>query len=421
MKILWFSPVPLPAVCRKLDLTPFYGGWWIWSMLRVLAGRHNLELAVACPNRDCSARFSFVDDGITYYVFPDPGLFPQARGILRKISDQIECLVGRICNPRSLAEAVAVVNDFHPDLVHVFGSEHYIGLIASLIDPPLVIWIQGILNVYRNSHFGGMGCLERLRYPRIMWDYYRTSVKSEREREIFRRCRYFMGRTGWDEAHQFRLQPKGHYYRVQECLRPEFSKVMPWQLEEAAGQTVYTTTSSTLLKGTEVLIKAISLLRPAYPEIRLKIAGSMNRKDPVVRRMFKLVQELDLADQVMFLGQLDSSRIVNELKHARVFVLPSYIENSSNSLAEAQLVGTPVVASFVGGVPDMVVDGETGILYQAGDQCMLARQIERVFLDDALSMHLSRQARQGALKRHAPEDIVNDMLRSYEEILNSCN
>lgn len=388
-------------------------------MLHELSGHSDVEISVAWAHRGCNALRSFTEGGFKYYVFPEPGRFVRGGGVLRKFNDQVEHIFRSSFNRRAVAESVAVVEEYGPDLVQVFGTEHQIGLIAPFIQPPLVVWIQGILDVYRHSYFGGMGCWERMIHPKMLWDFYRMTVNARREREIFRRCQYFMGRTGWDATHQSRLQPQGHYFRVQECIRPEFRETAPWQIEEARVPTIYTTTSANLWKGTEILIRAIKLLSPSCPDIRLRVAGALHGRDPVARRLFAIVRRLKLKEKVEFLGQLDSAQIVDELKKARVFVLPSFIENSPNSLAEAQLVGTPSVASFAGGVADMIINGETGLLYPAGDAAALARQIECILTDDELAVRLSVNSRRASQKRHAPAAITDDLLKAYAEILKS--
>jgi glycosyltransferase involved in cell wall biosynthesis len=388
-------------------------------LLRELARHKHLEMAVAWASPDCKARRSFTADGVQYYVYPEPGRFVRGGGVLRKATEQLDYLLGPVRNRRAVAEAVAVVDDYGPDLVHAFGTEFSYGLIAPLIRPPLVVWIQGLLDVYRHHYFGTMRCLERLRYPRLLWDHHRMAAKAEREREVFRRCRYFAGRTGWDAAHQARLQPQGHYYPVQECLRPEFYAAAPWRREQTQGLTVYTTTSGTLWKATDVLVRAVDLLRARYPDIRLKVAGVLESRNPVARRLFRLVEEVGLCGRVEFLGQLDSAKIVLELRQARVFVLPSFIENISNSLVEAQLVGTPVVAAFAGGMTDTVTDGETGLFFQAGESTSLAWQISRVLAGDDLAGRLSSRERDVAHTRHSPVRIVDALLETYNDILNS--
>jgi glycosyltransferase involved in cell wall biosynthesis len=282
-----------------------------------------------------------------------------------------------------------------------------------------VIWIQGILDVVRHHFFGNMSCLERLRNPRLLWNYHRMTVDAAREREVFRRCRYFIGRTSWDAAQQARLQPQGDYYLVQECIRPEFSAATPWNRGEVKGTTIYTTTSTSLYKGTDVLVHAIGLLRSRFPDIHLRVAGFMGSTNPVARRLRRLVCELELSNHVEFVGQLDGAQIVRELRQARVFVLPSFIENNPNSLAEAQLVGTPVVAAFAGGIPDMMMDGEMGLGFQPGDSATLAWQIARLLTDDPLAARLARRARAIAHDRHSPGRIVESLLRAYDGIVQS--
>ena len=99
-----------------------------------------------------------------------------------------------------------------------------------------------------------------------------------------------------------------------------------------------------------------------------------------------------------------------------MFVCPSSIENSPNSLGEAQLVGCPVVASYVGGVPDMVEDNVTGLLYRFEETEMLAAAICRVFADDELAKRLSENGSVAAHKRH--DGIVNAtrMIEIYNTI-----
>jgi glycosyltransferase involved in cell wall biosynthesis len=419
MKVLWFSPIPLPSVCKEMGLQPFFGGWWIWSLLQGLAGRSDVELAVAWASRSCAARRSFAADGIRYYILPEPGRFARGSGCWRRIDDESAYIVRFGRHRRALAESVSVVEDFGPDLVHVFGSEHYHGLVASRIRPPLVLWIQGILDVYRHHFFGSMCCGERLAQPRMLCSYWRMVVNAAREREIFRRCHFFVGRTKWDAAHQVRLQPKGHYYAIQDCIRPEFLAAPLWQRRQARDHVVYTTTSASLLKGTDVLVRAIALMRRSFPNVRLRIAGTMTAPDPVALRLRRLVSDLGLSTQVEFLGHLDGPQIIRELQQAQVFVLPSFIENNPNSLAEAQIVGTPVVAAYAGGVPDMVTDGETGLLFQAGDSATLAHEVARVLADDSLATRLGSQASRVARARHSPITIVNDLLKAYENILES--
>ncbi|KPJ97214.1 MAG: hypothetical protein AMJ60_12295, partial [Desulfobacterales bacterium SG8_35] len=99
----------------------------------------------------------------------------------------------------------------------------------------------------------------------------------------------------------------------------------------------------------------------------------------------------------------------------------SYIDNSPNSVAEAQIVGMPVIASYTGGVPSMVKDGETGLLFPTGDVPLLVSRIKSIFKDDALANKLGENALQTARKRHDPDRIVRDQLAAYKNIIIDAN
>jgi glycosyltransferase involved in cell wall biosynthesis len=120
---------------------------------------------------------------------------------------------------------------------------------------------------------------------------------------------------------------------------------------------------------------------------------------------------------VVALPDLDAKSMAEELSRAHVFVLPSFIENSPNSLAEAMLVGTPSVVSFVGGVPSMVTDEVEALTFPAGDEAVLAEQIRRVFPDEALADELSLRARATAHRRHLPAKIAREMLEIYRSVI----
>ena len=88
---------------------------------------------------------------------------------------------------------------------------------------------------------------------------------------------------------------------------------------------------------------------------------------------------------------------------ADVFVLPSLSEGSPNALLEAMACGLPIVATRVGGVPEIAVDGETALLVPPEDPVALARAIDRLLRDRALAARLGSAARATVLTRYTPE------------------
>jgi glycosyltransferase involved in cell wall biosynthesis len=126
---------------------------------------------------------------------------------------------------------------------------------------------------------------------------------------------------------------------------------------------------------------------------------------------------LGLEAHVVPLGELDAEAVVAQLTQAHVFAFPSFADNSPNSLAEAMLVGVPIVASFAGGIPSMVKDGETALCFPMGDEVMLAECMRMIFSDADLAASLGRKAREVARQRHDPKRIAQRMLEIYRAAL----
>src|SRR5690606_18797557 len=111
-----------------------------------------------------------------------------------------------------------------------------------------------------------------------------------------------------------------------------------------------------------------------------------------------------------------AEEMVKEYLNCHVFICPSSIENSPNSLGEAQLLGVPCIASYVGGVPDMVEQEKTGLLYRFEEVEMLAQSIKRIFTDDSLAQKLSENGMVAASKRHDRHANMNQLLKIYRGI-----
>ncbi len=126
------------------------------------------------------------------------------------------------------------------------------------------------------------------------------------------------------------------------------------------------------------------------------------------------IKKLKLEDNVIFQKKLSAGEMAIQYCKAHVFVLPSFIENSPNSLGESMMIGTPsVVAPPVGGVISIVSDNESSLLFPCGDHASLALQIGRIFDDDNLAVKISNNAREIARRRH---DVQKSPINIYQFI-----
>lgn len=130
-------------------------------------------------------------------------------------------------------------------------------------------------------------------------------------------------------------------------------------------------------KGIEYALRAMALLVPRYPELKYRVIGD----GPLRASLEKLRRELGLEANVEFLGALPQKEVITAFAQADLFVLPSIVGSDGGTetqgvvLIEAQAMGLPVVASRVGGIPDSLTDGVTGVLVPPRDSQALARNL----------------------------------------------
>jgi glycosyltransferase involved in cell wall biosynthesis len=120
---------------------------------------------------------------------------------------------------------------------------------------------------------------------------------------------------------------------------------------------------------------------------------------------------------VVFTGILDEKQMCERYLKSHVFVCPSSIENSPNSLGEAMILGVPCVASDVGGVIDLLTHREEGFVYQTDAPYMLAHYVCEIFANDDLALQFSKKARIHAIKTHNKEENTKRMMEIYREII----
>ena len=162
-------------------------------------------------------------------------------------------------------------------------------------------------------------------------------------------------------------------------------------------------------KGVRVLLDAAALL-PAGVGVRL--LGSGRLAEEVTERVTR--ERLP----VHLLGPGTPGDAASLLRRSQVAVLPStWPENCPMSLLEAAALGVPVVASAVGGVPELVDDGRTGLLVPPGDAAALAAALGRLAHDPHLARRLGEAGRERVRARHDPGRHVEALVGAYEEML----
>jgi glycosyltransferase involved in cell wall biosynthesis len=151
-------------------------------------------------------------------------------------------------------------------------------------------------------------------------------------------------------------------------------------------------------KNHRLLLQAFAQAAPQLPDALLLLVGPPDRLDPAYAESLKaLAQELGLGQRVRFLGS--RADVPDILRASDVFVLSSDYEGNPLSVLEAMAAGLPVISTAVGGVPELVQHGATGLLVPAGDACSLAEAIAQLGCDPARRAAMGNAARQTARQR----------------------
>ena len=159
------------------------------------------------------------------------------------------------------------------------------------------------------------------------------------------------------------------------------------------------------------LVEAIAALRNHIPDVRLVCAGDGDRE-----AVASHAARHGIADAVKFTGWVGPSGKRALLESAAAFALPSYEEGASISLLEAMAAGVPAVASRVGGVSEVVVDGVSGFLVAPGDKASLSRSLRNLLLDRGLAQRVGAAGRESVRRRYAPERTLPALENLYRQL-----
>ncbi len=417
MKILWTVNLIPVNVASKIGVTSDVLGGWVESMVKELKQLSDIELAVACKCENGEA-FEEVIDGVRYY------------SVTYTPSNTCEEIEKRF---------FYIIEKFKPDLIHIEGTE-FLHAKAALIagekmEIPVVTSMQGILNGQYNYQCGQLQ-MDDLLFSKsltnilagLLLHFRKTKWYKKRlshEKEVIEKSKYILGRTTWDRAHSYAINPNAKYYSCNRNLREPFYNEK-WNIEKIERHSIYVGNAYYALKGFHFVVEALPQLIKEYPDIKVYVAGhkpfAENDKRAFIKKGYgsylkKLIDELAVGEHIVFTGPLNAQEVAEKLSRVHAYVLCSAVENSPNTLGEAMLVGTPCVASYVGGVCDMAENGKEALLYRNDDPALLAWNIKKIFDNDELAVELSKNSQKKASDTHNSQKNAEQLLSVYKDIL----
>lgn len=415
MKIIWVTNVPIPEASILMNEKPSPYGGWLFSTADFLSQTPNNKLVVVFPKNGNKFKRSFEGKYITYYSINE----------------------NELNNNQDLSLEKILVKE-SPDIVHIFGTEYSHSNIISGIcrrnGIKYVVSIQGLISEYSKYYYADLPLKiiskytfrDLLRLDNIFNQQKKFEDRGIIEIETLQMALNVIGRTSWDYSVVKSLNKNINYFHCNETLRESFYDAK-WEYTKCKKYSIFVSQGNYPIKGLHFLLEALSYVLLENPDAHLYVSGfnpflkqhysDKIRESSYTQYILFLINKFKLSKHITFTGVLNENEILNMYLESNVFVLPSAIENSPNSLGEAMILGMPCVCSYVGGIPDLITHSKEGYLYQYNSPKMLAYYINQIFENKESINEMCRNARERALKIHDKNMNNSKLLEIYKEVL----
>lgn len=166
-------------------------------------------------------------------------------------------------------------------------------------------------------------------------------------------------------------------------------------------------------KGVFELLEAVSILKPSFPEIKLILGGSGD-----LNLLNAKAEVLGIAANIETPGWIEADKKNEELANASIFALPSHHEGLPMSMLEAMSAGKAVIVTPVGGIPEVITDGENGLLVPVKSSEVLASAIRRLFENKTLHQTLKINARNTIVTTYQSDVVLTKLSALYTVLEN---
>ena len=413
MTVFWLLNFLPPPMARALDLPVQASGSWVMALQQALEEQPvRLILCAYSPAVSETQRREI--GGAVYLALPAEG------------------------GKEALQAALAAEQ---PDLLQIFGTEndHAVWALESFAPQKTLLYIQGLAGPCGEHMADGLPprFLRRQRMKeRLAARTGGATVrqlreglleKGEAEKKVFALARNVLGRTEWDKAFTASVNPKARYYKLNEILRAPFYSG-GWQRDPLRRPRIFVSQGNTPLKGLHRVIEALPAIAARYPDVQVDVAGwPPPRKGALLQPVMnwlaeypgyldQLARRLGVADRIRYTGVLNAEAMKTCFLQSSVFLLPSSLENSPNSLGEAMLLGMPCAAANVGGVPSMMEDKKEGLLFDPARPDQMTQAVLALLDDPAGAEAMGKAARARAMADHDPKAIAAAQMALYNQL-----
>ena len=412
---MWLCNTPTINVAETFQLPrPAQGGWLI-SVSEALEKDESIEFVFVIPNVKEKREVSYKKNGNSLYVAMN----------IADMSDK-----------EMIHTFEEVLENVSPDVIHIWGTEykHSYAMIKAAQNQNMlnrvVVSIQGLVGMIAKHYMGGIPAKYQLipsfrdilRNDTLKKQQRNLKYRGEYERKLIESVQHVIGRTFWDEACVKLINPHVAYHFNNETLRETFYSSR-WEYEQCEKHSIFVSQSHYPIKGFHYLLEAVYLIKERYPDIKVYVSGYDNAlKSGILKTAYgsyiqHLIKKYKLSSNIDYVGMLNAEEMKKQFLKSEIFVSPSVIENSPNSVGEAMMLGMPVIAANVGGVSTMLQHNKEGYLYQADAPYLLAYYICQFFADRRRAEEFGENARMHAQRTHDKEKNIKELIEIYEKII----
>lgn len=302
--------------------------------------------------------------------------------------------------PNTLAAIPRVerlLRQIEPDVVNTHAAHYTVAALRTGL--PTVFTIHGVM--HREAQVYTSTLFDR---ARLLLEKWLDGYAVRHVRDIVAISPYVL--------EEYRGRSGARFHRIDNPLAPEFFAI-PNLEKETECRLLYAGTIDER-KNVLDLLRALVIVRRQVPGVRLRVAGRTT-SPPYEQKVRHFVAEEGLAPNVDFLGLLDKEQLLHEYARCSLVVLASRQETMPMAVIEAMAAGKPVVATRVGGVPELVEDGDSGYTVALGDVDGMASHILELLESVALRQRLGQRARQLA-QRFRLEVVASQYRQLYYQV-----
>lgn len=325
-----------------------------------------------------------------------------------------------------------VIDMVSPDIIHIWGTETWLSNAVSKCNTKAlkIIYIQGLIGVHKRYLGGYFGiCKEDRKYLRgksIVAKFksllrIRYFIKqADIEKETIRNCKNVILDSDFARAycssvstdivcHQHVLLPNRLFFKKR------------WELEKCNKRSIFTVYGSSAEKGTQNLIKAVSMVKKTFPDVKVIIPGgyqfdqggrlTASKSDAFQNVLYNMICDLHIEDNVEFSGRLSASQMAETMVRCHVFVNPSCMENHALSLREAMIVGMPCISTHCGTVTEYLKHKANGLLYRYEEFEILAYYLVLLFKDNEECKRLAKNATEALVEMLESSETLESIYR----------